>query len=71
MVQLVGTPIHLMALDLYNRPGVSFSERVKHIKGIFTNSLVLRMMRFLPAFGFGGIINIELRRSLKGRAAEL
>jgi hypothetical protein len=25
------------------------------------------MMRFLPAYGFGGIINTELRKTLKAR----
>ena len=64
--QFLTTPLHLLGLDIYNRPGLSLAERYKYIKGIFNNSLVIRMMRFLPAYGFGGIINIELRRYLKG-----
>lgn len=58
MVQFIATPFHLTALDFYNRPGLSIKERYTHIKSIFTNALFLRMMRFLPAYGFGGIINI-------------
>lgn len=41
-------------------------DRVKYIRGIFKNALLIRMARFLLVYGFGGIINIELRRDLKG-----
>jgi hypothetical protein len=27
--------------------------------------LTIRVLRFLPAFGIGGVVNIELRRALK------
>lgn len=70
LIQFIATPIHLLALDLYNRPGITAAERYLHIKNIFSNAIVLRMMRFLPAYGFGGIINIELRKYLKERANE-
>lgn len=35
---------------------------MKYLKSIYTNSVVLRMLRFLPAYGIGGIVNIELRK---------
>lgn len=65
VLQLILTPIHLTALDIYNRPGENFASRVAYMKGIFKNALILRMMRFLPAYGFGGIINTELRTRFK------
>ena len=37
-------------------------ERVSYLKSIYTNTAALRMLRFLPAFGIGGIVNIELRK---------
>jgi len=64
LVQLVATPIHLLGLDLYNRPGIPLNERLNHLKKIYTHSVVLRMLRFLPAFGIGGVVNIELRKYL-------
>lgn len=63
-VQLVATPIHLLGLDLYNRAGISMSERLGHLKKIYTHSVILRMLRFLPAYGIGGVVNMELRKYL-------
>jgi len=64
VIQLVATPIHLLGLDLYNRTGLSMEERLAYLKQIYTHSVILRMLRFLPAYGIGGIVNIELRKYL-------
>lgn len=40
-------------------------KRVKHIRAIFKHALAIRMARFLLVYGFGGIVNIELRKFLK------
>lgn len=64
LVQIVATPLHLLGLDLYNRPGIPMTERLCHLKKIYTHSVLLRMLRFLPAFGIGGVVNIELRKRL-------
>ena len=61
LVQFVGTPLHLLGLDYYNRSGLSLGERMQHLRSIYWSSLALRMLRFLPAYGLGGIANIELR----------
>lgn len=58
VVQFVATPIHLLGLDLYNRTGISMAERLKHLGKIYTSSVALRMLRFLPAYGIGGVVNI-------------
>eukprot|EP00919_Chromeraceae_sp_WS-2016_P016821 GHVR01040167.1.p1 GENE.GHVR01040167.1~~GHVR01040167.1.p1 ORF type:complete len:104 (-),score=2.32 GHVR01040167.1:1174-1485(-) len=65
MVQIVATPIHLLGLDIYNREGRNVRDRFTYIKSIYVNSLLLRMMRFLPAYGLGGIVNIEIRNHFK------
>jgi hypothetical protein len=57
LIQLIGTPIHLMGLDLYNNPGLTMKERLVHLKSIYWNSVILRMLRFLPAYGIGGVVN--------------
>jgi len=61
----VAVPIHLMGLDLYNRPDVTLGERISYIRSIYFSTVGLRMLRFLPAYGFGGIANIELRKYFK------
>jgi hypothetical protein len=40
------------------------AERLKHLGKIYTSSVALRMLRFLPAYGIGGVVNIELRKYL-------
>lgn len=58
LVQLVGTPLHLLGLDFYNSPNSSITQRMQFLKKVFTSSLIIRMLRFLPTYGFGGIANI-------------
>lgn len=65
MMQFVSTPIHLYALDRYNRsgPNVTYYDRFVRIRQEYVKSVVARIARILPAFGFGGILNTYLRRS--------
>ncbi|KAL9028928.1 MAG: hypothetical protein Q9196_002774 [Gyalolechia fulgens] len=63
-VQVVSTPLHLWGLDLYNRPGVSWRERVKQVGKNWAGSTAARMGRIVPAFGFGGVVNTKVRRRL-------
>jgi hypothetical protein len=65
LVQVIVTPLHLFGLDIYNREGKKFGDRVKYLKGLYSNTLGMRMVRFMPAYGIGGIINNELRKSMK------
>jgi len=64
-IQLIGTPLHLSALDINNNPNSTLTERITRIKSIYPSTLALRMLRFLPAYGIGGIVNIKLRKYLK------
>ena len=61
------TPLHLLALDLYNRENLKFAERLKLLKVQISGAILMRMLRFLPAYGLGGIANIELRKWLKSQ----
>ncbi len=61
-VQVVGTPVHLLGLDYYNHQGSSLQEHLANVRKLYWNSLLIRMVRFLPAYGFGGIINIESKK---------
>lgn len=66
LLQIFVVPIHLLALGLYNDKGKTMVEHFKYIRSIYFSTVALRMMRFLPSYGIGGIFNIELRKYLKG-----
>ena len=60
-MQLFTVPFHLYALDLYNRPGMSSSQRFTFVGREYSKTVLARWARILPAFGIGGVINIELQ----------
>ncbi|KAL7271904.1 hypothetical protein RUND412_005316 [Rhizina undulata] len=63
--QLLSTPLHLLGLDLYNRgEKIGVKERWKMVCGNWLPSTAARMCRIIPAFGFGGVTNAAVRRSL-------
>lgn len=61
MVQLASTPLHLLGLDLYNRPRASVGERWKQVSGNWGVSAAARICRIVPAFGVGGVVNMRVR----------
>ncbi|KAJ3138218.1 hypothetical protein HK100_012762 [Physocladia obscura] len=69
MFQFITTPVHLLGLDLYNRPGKIESGgiigRTRAVGKEYLPSTFARMGRILPAFGFGGVINQKVRKSAK------
>ncbi|CAM1511691.1 Fc.00g092040.m01.CDS01 [Cosmosporella sp. VM-42] len=67
-VQLISTPLHLLGLDLYNRPTVaSLGERWEMVRKNWTVSAAARICRIVPAFGVGGVVNMKVRRGLMER----
>ncbi len=62
-VQLISTPYHLIALDLYNRPTgtVTWADRWALVREKYNVSVAARVGRILPAFGVGGVANRHLR----------
>lgn len=60
-MQFVTTPMHLMGLDMYNRPHSSWRDRVDLISSNYRKTVAARIARILPAFGFGGLGNRKLR----------
>jgi hypothetical protein len=76
-IQLLSTPLHLLGLDLYNRPSgsggtaggsavakVSWRERWLLIRSRWLASTAARIGRIVPAFGVGGVVNYKVRQSL-------
>jgi hypothetical protein len=70
LTQLVATPLHLFALDMYTRQyTVPFLERVKYSQQYLPSSTLLRCVRIIPAFGIGYLANLELRSALHKKLA--
>jgi hypothetical protein len=68
-IQLASTPLHLLGLDLYNRPwtqreGPTTAERWAQIRKNWAISSAARIGRIVPAFGVGGVVNTKVRRQL-------
>ncbi|GAP92799.2 hypothetical protein SAMD00023353_9500080 [Rosellinia necatrix] len=66
-VQLFSTPIHLLGLDLYNRPAagaVAWSDRWALVRKNWLISCAARICRIVPAFGLGGTVNMKVRRNM-------
>jgi hypothetical protein len=61
-VQIASTPLHLLGLDLYNRPGVGGGERASVVLKNWGVSAIARMCRIVPAFGVGGVVNTKVRK---------
>lgn len=70
-VQLFSTPIHLLGLDMYNRPdaATTWSQRWRAVRSNWLVSTVARVCRIVPAFGVGGVVNTKARRHLMERVA--
>ncbi|KAH7382614.1 hypothetical protein DE146DRAFT_234416 [Phaeosphaeria sp. MPI-PUGE-AT-0046c] len=66
-VQLLSTPLHLLGLDLYNRPGVGVGGpdgRAARVLRDWAKSAAARMCRIVPAFGVGGVVNSKVRKGM-------
>ncbi|GHP01332.1 hypothetical protein PPROV_000008800 [Pycnococcus provasolii] len=59
--QIVCTPIHLLALDVYNRPDATKGlSRFATVAKQSASTTLARMGRMAPAYGLGGITNTYL-----------
>ena len=64
-MQLICTPLHLLALNMYNVPDASLSQRVADVWKTCPQATFVRMFRFLGAYGIGGLTNKAIIRSGK------
>lgn len=68
-LQVFSTPLHLLGLDIYNRPtgeGVHWKSRAQKVWKDWGKSVVARVCRIVPAFGVGGVVNMRARKGLMG-----
>ncbi|RAR00851.1 putative membrane protein [Stemphylium lycopersici] len=69
-VQIFSTPLHLLGLDLYNRPHAGLGGRDGRAVKVARDwgmSALARICRIVPAFGVGGVVNTKVRRGLMER----
>lgn len=60
-VQFFSTPVHLLGFNIYNQPDAGAEERWATVCRQYWSSVIGRVARIAPAFGFGGIGNKALR----------
>ena len=60
LMQVLCTPMHLLALDLVNQPAATAAARVARLKNSTPAALFARSLRMLPAYGVGGLLNTSL-----------
>lgn len=59
--QFITAPIHIHAIDYFNRPLASTAERLDRIKAEMGKICFARGLRILPAFGIGSYSNNKFR----------
>jgi hypothetical protein len=68
-IQIISTPLHLLGLDLYNRgqKSITWGDRWQIVRKNWAVSVAARVCRIVPAFGFGGVVNGKLRKTMISR----
>jgi hypothetical protein len=61
--QIVTAPLHIHAMDFYNKPDGSTAERLATIRKEFGTVSFARGLRILPAFGIGSFSNNKFREN--------
>ena len=59
------TPFHLLALDIYNRPGKSLANRAGSVRELFPATVVVRVARVGFVYGLAGIGNKHIKKTLR------
>lgn len=59
--QVISTPIHILSIDLFQRPNDSVKQRLDHITKLYPSVCSGRIIRIIPAFAIGGFINDMIR----------
>eukprot|EP00316_Scyphosphaera_apsteinii_P024319 CAMPEP_0119314566 /NCGR_PEP_ID=MMETSP1333-20130426/33176_1 /TAXON_ID=418940 /ORGANISM="Scyphosphaera apsteinii, Strain RCC1455" /LENGTH=319 /DNA_ID=CAMNT_0007319703 /DNA_START=82 /DNA_END=1041 /DNA_ORIENTATION=- len=59
-MQCFCTPLHLLALNIYNMPNAAVRERVADVGQLMPQATLVRMFRFCAAYGVGGLMNKSL-----------
>lgn len=69
-MQFLSTPLHLLGLDIYNRPTVSGGDRIRFVQQEYVKTALARIARIFPAYGIGGVVNKYMRKTGNGMLFE-
>ncbi|EOD32173.1 hypothetical protein EMIHUDRAFT_449549 [Emiliania huxleyi CCMP1516] len=64
-MQCLLTPVHLLALNMYNVPIATPAQRASQVGPLLPSSTLARMGRFGCAYGIGGIMNTRLTNAAR------
>lgn len=64
VMQFIITPVHLLALDLYNNPVTTLKNRFFRIQQQYPAATMARMGRSLSVYSIGGLLNDKLKQVL-------
>ena len=68
MAQFFTTPVHLLGLSHFNQPStLTVCDRIRCVFRDLSLAIPIRVIRIVPAFGFGGVINTTVRQSFHQR----
>lgn len=70
-MQIFSTPLHLLGLDIYNRPDAKMDARKTFIAAEYVKTTLARMARIFPAFGIGGVVNKRIRKEGNAKLREM
>uniref|UniRef100_A0A7S2HQZ1 Uncharacterized protein n=1 Tax=Haptolina brevifila TaxID=156173 RepID=A0A7S2HQZ1_9EUKA len=59
--QVFTTPLHLLGLSIYNATDAPLSKHLATLRETYPPTVLLRMIRIIPAFSVGGVVNKSLR----------
>ena len=60
-INIVSSPIHFLALTLYNNPKSSMGQHLRAVAAAYTGATSSRIVKGLAAYGIGGVSNTALR----------
>ena len=66
--QLFTTPLHLVGLSIYNHANGGVGKHMETLRTTYPSTVVLRMLRIIPAFSVGGVVNRSVRQTLHATA---
>lgn len=65
--QIFTTPLHLLGLSIYNASDGTIGQHLATLRETYPSTVMLRMLRIIPAFSVGGVVNTSLRAEWHAR----
>lgn len=64
IAQYFTTPLHLLALAMFNLPTATVGQKLASVKSAFVPTVLARQLRILPAFSVAGVVNQKARKAI-------